>query len=177
MILGGALISAKTKNMFINIFDPITNKMILKNLINELFKSSTFAWVNVETFVTISWNKTGIKMLRLQDIRKVKEDLSSKGELTGVQIDTSKTVSTAFVDREPKWLYSVGKGEASIHIYYYSDGSFRKGINYSSCEPSICSVLFGRKCLDYNTLEVERFARFVNSQKVYYIGYTIHRRN
>ena len=54
--------------MFINIFDPITNKMILKNLINELFKSSTFAWVNVETFVTISWNKTGIKMFKNVEI-------------------------------------------------------------------------------------------------------------
>ena len=78
MILNGALISATTKNKFINIFDPITNKMILKNQINELFKSSTFAWVDVETFVAISWNKTGIKMLRLRDIRKVKEDLSSE---------------------------------------------------------------------------------------------------
>ena len=37
--------------------------------------------------------------------------------------------------------------------------------------------MFERKCLDYNKLEVDRFARYVNSQKVYYISFTIPRRN
>ena len=173
----GTLIGATTKNKFMNVFDPRANKMILKHQINEAFQSAKFAWVNNEQFATTSWNKTGSKMLRLWDIRKVKEDLTSEGEVTGVQIDTSKTVSTPFVDRESKLLYSVGKGEASIHIYDYEDGTFRKGINFASAEPSICSILFDRKCLDYNTLEVDRFARYVNSQKVYYISFTIPRRN
>ena len=52
-----------------------------------------------------------------------------------------------------------------------------KGINYSSKEPSICSVMFERKCLDYNKLEVDRFARYVNSHKVYYVSFSIPRRN
>ena len=173
----GTLIGATTKNKFINIFDPRANKMILKHQINEAFQSAKFAFLDDERFVTTSWNKAGAKMLRLWDVRKVKEDLSSEGEVTGVQIDTSKTVSTPFVDRESQLLYSVGKGEAGIHIYDYSDGTFRKGINFSSSEPSICSVLFDRKCLDYNTLEVDRFARYVNSQKVYYVSFTIPRRN
>jgi coronin-1B/1C/6 len=173
----GALIGATTKNKFINIFDPRANKMILKHQINEAFQSAKFAWINNEQFVTTSWNKAGAKMLRLWDVRKVKEDLSSEGEVTGVQIDNSKTVTTPFVDRESKLLYAIGKGEAGIHIYDYDDGTFRKGINFSSTEPSICSVLFDRKCLDYNTLEVDRFARYVNSQKVYYVSFTIPRRN
>ena len=173
----GTLIGATTKNKYMNIFDPRANKMILKQQINEAFQSAKFAWVDNETFATTSWTKTGSKMLKLWDIRKVKEDLTSEGEVTSVQIDTSKTVSTPFVDRESKLLYSVGKGEASIHVYDYSDGTFRKGINFSSSEPSISSVLFDRKCLDYNTLEVDRFARYVNSQKVYYISFTIPRRN
>ena len=173
----GTLIGATTKNKFINIFDPRANKMILKHQINEAFQSAKFAFLDNERFVTTSWNKAGAKMLRLWDVRKVKEDLSSEGEVTGVQIDTSKTVSTPFVDRESQLLYSVGKGEAGIHIYDYSDGTFRKGINFSSAEPSICSVLFDRKCLDYNTLEVDRFARYVNSQKVYYVSFNIPRRN
>ena len=37
--------------------------------------------------------------------------------------------------------------------------------------------MFERKALDYNTLEVDRFARYVNSQKVYYVNFTIPRRN
>ena len=160
-----------------NIFDPRANKMIFKHQINEAFQSAKFAWLDNETFATTSWNKAGAKLLKLWDVRKVKDDLSSEGEVTSVQIDTSKTVSTPFVDRDSKLLYSVGKGEASIHIYDYSSGTFIKGINFSSAEPSISSVLFDRKCLDYNTLEVDRFARFVNSQKVYYVSFTIPRRN
>ena len=37
--------------------------------------------------------------------------------------------------------------------------------------------MFERKCLDYNKNEVDRFARYVNSQKVYYVSFTIPRRN
>ena len=33
------------------------------------------------------------------------EDLTSEGELTSLQIDNSKTVTTPFVDRESKLLY------------------------------------------------------------------------
>ena len=173
----GTLIGATTKNKFMNIFDPRANKRILKHQINEAFQPAKFAWLDNETFATTSWNKTGYKLLKLWDIRKVKDDLSSEGEVTSTQIDQSKTVSTPFVDRESKLLYSIGKNEASIHIYDYSSGSFIRGINFCSKEPSISSVLFDRKCLDYNTLEIDRFARYVNSQKVYYISFTIPRRN
>ena len=173
----GTLIGATTKNKFINIFDPRANKMILKQQINEAFQSAKFAFLDNETFVTNSWTKSGAKMLKLWDVRKVKEDLTSEGEVSSLQIDTSKTVTTPFVDRESKLLYCVGKGEAGIHVFDYNDGTFRKGINFSTSEPALCSVLFDRKCLDYNTLEVDRFARYVNSQKVYYVSFNIPRRN
>ena len=111
-------------------------------------------------------------------MRKVKEDLSNEGEVSTTQIDASKTVITPFVDKESKLLYLVGKGEASIHVYDFNEGNtFRKGINFSFAEPSISSVLFDRKCLDYNILEVDRFARYVNNQKFYYVSFNIPRRN
>ena len=173
----GVLVGATLKNKFMEIFDPRANKMIFKHQINEAFQSAKFTWVSNETFATTSWNKGGAKQLKLWDIRKVKEDLSSEGELTGIQIDTSKTVSTPFTDRESKLIYTIGKGEASTHIFDYSEGTFKKGIHYSSKEPSISSVMFERKCLDYNRNEIDRFARYVNSQKVYYVSFTIARRN
>ncbi len=37
--------------------------------------------------------------------------------------------------------------------------------------------MFERKSLDYNRLEIDKFARYVNSKNVYYISYTIPRRN
>ena len=159
------------------VFDPRANKMVLKHQINEAFQSAKFAWIDNDRFVTTGWNKGGAKQLKLWDVRKVKEDLSSEGEVTGVQIDTAKTVTMPFVDRESSLLYTVGKGEGSTHIFDYSEGTFKKGIHYSSKEPSICSVMFERKCLDYNKNEIDRFARFVNSQKVYYVSFTIPRRN
>ena len=173
----GTLVGATTKNKFMNVFDPRANKMIFKHQINEKIQSAKFAWIDNDSFVTTSWNQSGAKFLKLWDVRKVKGDLSSEGAVTEVKIDTSTTVTTPFVDRESKLIYTIGKGEAGIHTYDYSEGKFKKGIDFSSKEPSISSVMFDRKALDYNTLEIDRFARYVNSKKVYYVTYRIARRN
>ena len=106
------------------------------------------------------------------DVRKVKYDLSDEGELTSLQIDTSKTVTIPFVDTETKILYTLGKGEASTHTYDYSEGTLKNGSVTKSTEPSIYTVMWERKCLDYNKNEIDRFARYVNSQKVYYVSFT-----
>ena len=172
----GVLIGATTKNKFVQVFDPRNNKLIMKHQINEAFQSAKFAWVDNDTFVTTSWNKAGSKLLKLWDIRKVNQDLTSS-EVTSTSIDTSKTVTTPFVDRESKLIYTIGKGEAYIHYYDYSEGNLKQGIDFKATEPSISSVMFERKCLDYNTNEIDRFARYVNSQKVYYISFNIARRN
>ena len=158
------------------VFDPRSNKLIMKHQINEVIQSSKFAWIDNDTFVTTSWNKAGMKQLKLWDLRKVNEDLTSS-EVTSTQIDTAKTVTTPFIDRESKLVYTIGKGEAFIHYYDYSEGTFKKGISFKATEPSISSVMFERKCMDYNTNEIDRFARYVNSQKVYYISFNIARRN
>ena len=176
----GILIGAATKKKTINILDPRANKMIMNHQINEQFQAAKFAWVDNDQFVTTSWTKNKAKMMRLWDIRKVKDDLTSEGEVMSVKIDSSTTVTTPFVDKESKLIkliFAIAKGEAIIRTYDYSLGSFVKGIDFSSTEPSISTVMFERKCLDYNKLEVDRFARFVNSQKVYYVSYTIPRRN
>ena len=173
----GTLIGAATKKKNINIFDPRANKMIMNHPINEATKAAKFAWVDNDQFVTTSWTKNNTKMMRLWDIRKVKGDLSSEGELFSVKIDSSTAVTTPFVDKESKLIYAIAKGESIIRTYDYSQGAFYKGIDFSSAEPSICTVMFDRKCLDYNSLEVDRFARYVNSQKVFYVSYTIARRN
>ena len=172
----GVLVGAATKNKFMHVFDPRSNKLVMKHQINEGFQSAKFGWLDNDTFVTTSWNKAGIKLLKLWDLRKVNEDLTSS-EVTSTQIDTAKTVTTPYVDRESKLVYTIGKGEANIHYYDYSEGTFKKGISFKASEPSISSVLFERKCLDYNKNEIDRFARYVNSQKVYYISFNIARRN
>ena len=173
----GTLVGATTKKKTINIFDPRSNKMIMNHIINEQFQAAKFAWTDNETFVTSSWTKTKAKMLKLWDIRKIKDDLSSEGEVTSVKIDTNTTVTTPFVDKESKLIYAIAKGESMIRTYDYSQSTLIKGIDFTGAEPSISTVMFDRKCLDYNRLEVDRFARYVNSQKVYYISYTIPRRN
>ena len=173
----GTLIGATTKKKTINIFDPRSNKLIMSHIINEAFQASKFAWLDNEQFVTLGWNKTKAKMMRLFDIRKVKEDLTAESEVTSIKIDSSTTVTTPFVDRESKLVYAIAKGEALVRTFDYSTGTFIKGIDFSKGEPSISTVMFDRKCLDYNSLEVDRFARYVNSHKVFYVTYTIPRRN
>ena len=173
----GTLIGATTKKKTINIFDPRSNKLIMSHIINEAFHASKFAWLDNEQIVTFGWNKAKAKMMRLFDIRKVKEDLSAESEVTSIKIDSSTTVTTPFVDRESKLVYAIAKGEAMVRTFDYSTGTFIKGIDFSKGEPSISTVMFDRKCLDYNKLEVDRFARYVNSQKVFYVSYTIPRRN
>ena len=173
----GTLIGATTKKKTINIFDPRSNKLIMSHVINEAFQASKFAWLDNEQFVTLGWNKTKAKMMRLFDIRKVKEDLTAESEVTSIKIDSSTTVTTPFVDRESKLVYAIAKGEALVRTFDYSTGTFIKGIDFSKGEPSISTVMFDRKCLDYNSLEVDRFARYVNSHKVFYVTYTIPRRN
>ena len=173
----GTLLGLTTKGKNMMVFDPRANKLIFKQQVNEAFQAAKFAWLDNETFVTTGWNKSGAKLLKLWDVRKVKEDLSSEGEVTSLQIDTSKTVTTPFVDGESKLLYTVGKGEASTHTYDYSEGTLKKGLVAKSNEPSIYTVMWERKCLDYNKNEIDRFARYVNSQKVYYVSFTIPRRN
>ncbi|MEE3325480.1 MAG: DUF1899 domain-containing protein [Methanosphaera sp.] len=173
----GTLIGATTKKKTINIFDPRSNKLIMSHVINEAFQASKFAWLDNEQFVTLGWNKTKAKMMRLFDIRKVKEDLTAESEVTSIKIDSSTTVTTPYVDRESKLVYAIAKGEAMVRTFDYSTGTFIKGIDFSKGEPSISTVMFDRKCLDYNKLEVDRFARYVNSHKVFYVSYTIPRRN
>ena len=173
----GTLIGATTKKKTINIFDPRSNKLIMSHVINEAFQASKFAWLDNEQFVTLGWNKTKAKMMRLFDIRKVKEDLTAESEVTSIKIDSSNTVTTPYVDRESKLVYVIAKGEALVRTFDYSTGTFIKGIDFSKGEPSISTVMFDRKCLDYNKLEVDRFARYVNSHKVFYVSYTIPRRN
>ena len=173
----GTLIGATTKKKTINIFDPRSNKLIMSHVINEAFHASKFAWLDNEQFVTLGWNKTKAKMMRLFDIRKVKEDLTAESEVTSIKIDSSPTVTTPYVDRESKLVYVIAKGEALVRTFDYSTGTFIKGIDFSKGEPSISTVMFDRKCLDYNKLEVDRFARYVNSHKVFYVSYTIPRRN
>ena len=88
--------------------------MIFKQQNNLDFQSAKFAWVNSNLFAITNWNKPGAKLLKLWDVRKVKEDLTNKGELTSLQIDNSKTFYIPFIDRESKLLYCIGKGEAGI---------------------------------------------------------------
>ena len=56
----GILIGVTTKNKFMNVFDPRTNKMILKQQINEAFQSAKFAWVDSNLYASTSWNKAGL---------------------------------------------------------------------------------------------------------------------
>ena len=147
----GTLIGTINCFKFINIFDPRNNDNNNYDYqISEGYIPSKFVWIDNTSFASISFNNNGKKMLKLWDIRKIKEDLKSEGEIISIQIDTSSSITIPFVNRELKLLYTVCNGEKNINIYDYSEGTLSKINDFKSSEPSKFTILFNRKCLDYN---------------------------
>ena len=158
----GTLISFCANFKNINIFETRNNKIIFNFQINEMYKSSKFVWVDNNLLVTTSWNKNGEKMLKLWDIRKVNDDYSNQGEITSIIVDNSTNVSIPYINREQKFLYSIGKDEKYIKIYDYNGDKFYEINRYNSKFKSPYSVLCDRKCLD-RKFEIDKFIRYNNA--------------
>ena len=142
----GSLIGVTTKKKTMNIFDPRTKKVTLKQKINESFINSKFAWIDNNIFATTSWTKDEYKVLKLWDIRKIKNDLSCENEINMIQINKSKNPSNLFANREFKYLYMTTKEESLINIYDFSEGIFKqKNPPFKCTEIPNYSVLFDKK--------------------------------
>ena len=161
----GSLIGATTKDKFITIFDPRDNKKIIyKQKISQNIGSPKFVWFDNDIFSTTSPENNDDSLLKLWDIRK------ENNEINSIIIKSCKN-STPFADRESKLLYIVGKEKQTIHVYDYNEGKFNNTTNFISEEPSLCSVLFDRKSLDFNKNEIDRFARYTSNKNIYYVSF------
>jgi hypothetical protein len=154
----------------IKIFDPRINQDITMFKINEKTQNLKFTWIGKESFVTTELDKNYNQKLKLWDIRNTKIFNECYNENNGFE-------KTPFCDKESKLIYTIGKKDIKTNVYDYSTGKIIKITDFSSKESSLCSVLFERKCLDYNKNEIDRFARFTSNNNIHYVNFLIRNKN
>ena len=173
----GSLVGVTNKKKMINIFDPREKKSTSVFQIYESPRSPKFTWVGENTFVTTGFSKQNVKELKLWDIRKVEEDLKSKGPVQKIVIDNLLTVATPFYDHESKLLFTSGKGELSIHCYDLNDSIIYQNPDYKSKTPALSLNMFERRVLDYNKCEIDRFLHYNSKKELSFISFYIARKN
>ncbi len=173
----GSLVGVTNKKKTINIFDPRNKKPVLVTKIYESPRSPKFVWVSENNFVTTGFSKENVKELKLWDIRKVKEDLTSEGHVQKLIIDNLLTIATPFYDHESKLLFTSGKGELSIHCYDLNDSIIYQNNDYKSNTPALSLNMFERRVLDYNKCEIDRFLHYNSKKELSFISFYIARKN
>ena len=173
----GSLVGVTNKKKTINIFDPRNKKPMLVTKIYESPRSPKFVWVSENNFVTTGFSKENVKELKLWDIRKVKEDLTSEGHVQKLIIDNLLTIATPFYDHESKLLFTSGKGELSIHCFDLNDSIIYQNADYKSKSPALSLNMFERRVLDYNKCEIDRFIHYNNKKELTFISLYIPRKN
>ena len=158
----GSLIAACCKNKTLNIFDPRAKKSVLCTICHESVKTSKLCWEDNDTVFTIGFTKSGAKEIKEWDIRKLNEN----NEATPVRstgVDHSSAIATPYFDKESKLLYTLGKGETTIHIFDFNLGKVVRCINFSSKEPCVAAAMLDRRYVDYHKCEVDRFIKFYDN--------------
>ena len=161
----GSLIGVSTKTKYFYVYDPRQKNIVYSQQISQTMTSSKFAWLDNESIATIGWNANSNKFLYLYDIKKKEKSYSS------IFIDNFNSPTVPFVDPEMKLIYSVGKEESYINIYDYNSEVLKKYPHYTCTETNYFSILLNRKYLDKNSKEVDRFARFTKTKRIYYISF------
>ena len=168
----GEIIGASTNNKTIVFFDPKNNKKISEQKVGDKNYSPKFAWNDDNIFSTVSWDNTAKRVLKLWDMKKLDKEISS------IVIDESIRTTTPFVNNQLKIIYTVGKEEKMINLYDYSEGVLKDLFKYNTIDFANCSILYDRKGLIKNKLEIDRFARYCKTKKrIYYTSFFIKENN
>ena len=168
----GALVGVTTEKHYINILDYREENMLLKKHINDSSFSPKFVWVDDNSFAAIcsSNERKNFKMLKLWDLRKIKEDNSISGEIASIIIENYiYTNSIPFINRELKLIYVTKKLSDSIYVFNYSKGKFKKQ-KYNLNSELYSTVLFDKNCLNPNEKEIDRFAIY-SEDSIYYASF------
>ena len=155
----GDLIGITTTKQYMNILDPRQQSIILKKEINKGHFTPKFVWVDDNSFAVIGSNlkNKSQKMIKLWDIRKIKEGDTDKGEIASVTIEKSKYISsTPYINRELKLIYVIKKLSSSIDVFNYNEGNFEKETYDINIKPDFL-MLLNKNSLDENKKEKDRF--------------------
>lgn len=160
----GSLVGISENNNII-ILDPRLNKKVFICKLNE--KNPKFTWIGENSLGTTGLNKNNNQELKLWDIRN--NNILSK--YIEKKRENNEFGITPFCDKESKLIYTIGRKDIKTNVYDYSTGGIIKITEFRSKEPSLCSVLVERKCLDFNKNEIDRFATFTSKKNVYYVNF------
>ena len=165
----GDLIGAISISRKMNIIDPRSQNNIFSKEISNKYKSK-FIWVDNNIFLTLSWNKENeYRFLKLWDIKKIDSEISS------IKIDSFRNISTPFINRELKLIYIIEKEDKNFYVYDNSKGGLDFLTSFESCNSNY-SILFDRRGLNRNKLEVDRFARYsIKTKKIFYSSLIVNR--
>ena len=155
----GSLIAACCKNKTLNVLDPRANKSVLCTTCHDSAKNSKLCWKDNDVVLTVGFTKSNAKEIKEWDIRKAGAD-GAATPLSTTVVDHSSAVATPYFDAGSKLLYTLGKGESTIHIFDFNLDKVVKCIDFSSKEPSIAVAMLDRRCVDYKKCEVDRFVKY-----------------
>ena len=170
----GSLLASCAKNKLLKVFDPRQKKPVLSVLCHESVKSSKLTWIDSDNLLTCGFTKSNAKEVKHWDVRKAGEDLSATPVSTTV-VDHSSAVATPYFDKESKLLYTLGKGETTIHIFDFNTDKVLKCIDFQSQEPATAYGVFDRRSVNYNKCEIDRFVKFCKDS-LYVVSFKIPRK-
>ena len=165
----GSLIGFNQANKILRICDPRKNSIIFENPITEMNSKTKFVWLDDNSIGAIGYKLKEQKFyLNLYDIRNnIKNPFSTK------EIGSYGSNLTPFVDQELKIIYIIPKEDYLIKSFDYSAGKIQKYIEFRTSEKNNFSIQLNRKYLDKSKFEIDRFARYTKTNKIYYISFIL----
>ena len=168
----GSLLGISTSNKLLTIIDPRDNTMIFERQITETNLKTKFLWLDELSFASIGKKNDKKLYLEIYDIRN-----SNANPVTSKELDSNSSYLTPFIDPELKIIYIIEKDDCYTKLYDYSSGKLQNYGNYKSTEINNFSIQLSRKYLDKGTHEIDRFARYTKSNKIYYVSFILNEGN
>ena len=155
----GSLVGTCTKDKNVKVFDPRQKKSVLSVVCHDSAKASKLAWMDSNQLVTVGFTKSNAKEAKQWDIRKAGADLATTPVST-TTIDHSSAIATPYFDKESKLLFTLGKGETTIHIFDFNTDKVQKCIDFQSKEPGTAYAAYDRRYVNFNKSEIDRFVKY-----------------
>ena len=169
----GSLIGYSTSNKLLTIIDPRNSHQILEDQITEINSKTKFVWLGDYSLATIGYKIVDKQLyLNLYDIRQ-----TIKNPFSSINISSGSSSLTPFVDPELKLIYITAKDDNKIYLYDYDSGNVKKYGDYRTSEKSNFSIQLNRKYLNKKYQEIDRFARYTKSNKIFFFGFLIKDKN
>lgn len=168
---GGSLVGVSTKDRYVQIFDPRTNKLVYSTLIYKKPKPSKFIWVGQNNFCSVGFSNTNYRELKHWDIRMDKET-----PVEAIKIDENSGIMTPFYDHESKILYITGKAEKFIHTFDFNYEKIKHTFNYQPKDAGIITTMVDRKGVNYNDCEIDKFIKVTKDNSLVYESFYVFRK-